>query len=216
MSVTRTFRVDIGAGENVTCTFANTKDASLIVRKTTVGGVGAFDFDGTGTNVPSDIDITTIAAGTPVAASTIDFVAAPVNQFGVKLVTENVTAGWALTGLSCSGDTTDLEIGYISGGSFTLGSGGAGFDVGDTTFRIDIGAGERHLHVHQHQGRLAHRPQDDGRRGRRLRLRRHGHERPVRHRHHHHRGRHPGRGIDDRLRRRAGQPVRRQAGRPRT
>ena len=112
-----TFRIDIGAGENVTCTYTNTKDASLIVRKTTVGGVGAFDFDGTGTNVPSDIDITTIAAGTPVAASTIDFVAAPVNQFGVKLVTENVTAGWALTGLSCSGDTTDLEIGYISGGA---------------------------------------------------------------------------------------------------
>ena len=81
------FQVTIDAGENVTCTFENTKDASLIVRKTSIGGTGEFDFAGTGTGVTADFDITTLVAGTPVAYPTFAFDGDD-SEFGLKEVGE--------------------------------------------------------------------------------------------------------------------------------
>ena len=137
------FRIDIGAGENVTCTFTNTKDASLIVRKTSVGGTAEFDFAGSGTGVTADFDITTAVAGTPVAYPTFEFDGGPPSEFGLKEVGETPETGYDLTDISCTGDTTGLVIGRYAGDPLAFVNGGSnGFDAGDTHFRIDIGAGE--------------------------------------------------------------------------
>jgi plastocyanin len=53
--------IDVAAGETVTCTFTNEKLASITLVKNTVGGNGDFDFDATGTGLPTDIDLTTVA-----------------------------------------------------------------------------------------------------------------------------------------------------------
>ena len=112
IAVTRTAQSTVDAGENVTCTFTNTKDASLIVRKTTVGGVGEFDFAARARTSPrtSTSRPSWPAPRSPARRSTST---APINQFGVKLVTETCRTGYDLTNLSCSGDTTDLVIGTL-------------------------------------------------------------------------------------------------------
>ena len=194
--------IDLDSNETITCTFKNTKDASLIVRKTSVGGTGEFDFAGTGTGVTADFDITTLVAGTPVAYPTFEFDGDPTSEFGLKEVGETPETGYDLTDISCSGDTTGLVIGRYDGLTFVNG-GGNGFDVGDTHFRVDIGAGENvTCTFDQHQGRQPHRPQDLRRWRRRVRLRGHGHGRHRGLRHHDPRGRHPGRLPDLRVRRR--------------
>ena len=60
---TRTATLDIDAGENVVCTFTNTKHASLTVVKVTdpASDPQDFDFDLTGSGVPADLDLDTDA-----------------------------------------------------------------------------------------------------------------------------------------------------------
>jgi hypothetical protein len=133
---TRTATFGLDPGETVKCTFTNTKGASLDVDKTTVGGDGTFNFVGSGTNVPAAPQIIT-AGGT----GSIPDISFDSTQFGDKEITETVPSGWTLTGIACTGDTTGLVIGRYTAGVF--GNGGSdGFDAGDTTFRVNIGAGE--------------------------------------------------------------------------
>ena len=59
----RAATLDIDAGENVVCTFTNTKHASLKVVKVTdpASDPQDFDFDLTGSAVPADLDLDTDA-----------------------------------------------------------------------------------------------------------------------------------------------------------
>ena len=114
MSVTRTFRIDHRRRRERHLHLHQHQGRLPHRPQDVVGGVGEFDFDGTGTNVTADFDITTLVAGTPVASSTFDFDGSD-SQFGVKLVTETPRRGYDLTNLSCSGDTTDLVIGHSDG-----------------------------------------------------------------------------------------------------
>ena len=67
------------AGDTPTCTFTNTKNASLSISKTTVGGDGSFDFTGTGTGVPATFSIATTGGTGAYAGNPMLFGAA---QFG--------------------------------------------------------------------------------------------------------------------------------------
>src|SRR6185369_4605500 len=92
-TATATFKVD--PGENVTCTFTNTKSSSVTIKKVMLGGTGTFTFTGTpgGTISTNNGTITTtVAAGTFTSA-------------------ETVPAGWKLTDITCddsdsTGNTT--------------------------------------------------------------------------------------------------------------
>ena len=54
----------VAAGDDVTCTFNDSEDATLtIVKQATPEGATSFDFDGTGTGVATDIDLVDDGAG---------------------------------------------------------------------------------------------------------------------------------------------------------
>jgi uncharacterized repeat protein (TIGR01451 family) len=77
--------VDLAAGETVTCTFTNTKQGQVIVRKMMVGGTGTFDFTGTPAGSISE------------PGGTISASVAP----GQYVSTEAAKPGWALTSVTC-------------------------------------------------------------------------------------------------------------------
>ena len=92
---TRVATINLDPGETVTCTFTNERirePGNIIIRKQTVGGVGAFDYTG-------DLGVFSITTtdATVVAYPTFTSVAA-----GRYNVSETVPAGWDLTNLSCS------------------------------------------------------------------------------------------------------------------
>src|SRR5258706_320263 len=82
---TKTATFNVAAGEDVTCTFTNTKNGSVTIKKVMVGGTGTFTFTG----APAG----TISANN----GTITQSVAP----GSYSSTETVPAGWALTGIVC-------------------------------------------------------------------------------------------------------------------
>jgi hypothetical protein len=86
--------VDLAAGDTVTCTFTNTKQASLVIVKNTVGGNGLFNYAGTGAGVSANFGLTTVAGTASTSFTNI--------ALGTKTVTESVPSGWDLTSLSCS------------------------------------------------------------------------------------------------------------------
>ena len=55
-------------GDAVTCTYTNTKDATLDIEKTTVGGTATFDFTGSGTGVPATFTRDTAVANPTTSA----------------------------------------------------------------------------------------------------------------------------------------------------
>jgi hypothetical protein len=83
---TRTATFHLEAGETVTCTFTNTKRATIIVKKTMTGGTDTFSFTGTPNGSIS------------VQNGTIQAVVAP----GQYTSTETAVAGWDLTSIQCS------------------------------------------------------------------------------------------------------------------
>ncbi|MBA4501548.1 MSCRAMM family protein [Marinobacterium marinum] len=102
--------INLNAGEEVTCTYVNTKRAApgrLIVHKRTYGGLGTFDY--TGDRVFS---LMTMTEGEYVASQT--FVGL---EAGVYNIAETIPADWDLTELSCEdphevdGNTTQVDLG---------------------------------------------------------------------------------------------------------
>src|SRR5215216_661021 len=122
---TRTATLDIDAGEDVVCTFTNTKHASLTVVKATdpASDPQDFDFDLTGSGVPTDLDLDTDGGDATLPAQQSFSLNA--SQLGAHAVKENVTPGWALTALECTG-----------------GGGDSSTSLGTRTATLEIDAGE--------------------------------------------------------------------------
>ena len=131
-----TVKVTVDAGDSPSCTFVNTKDASLDIEKQTVGAAASFDFTGTGADVPASFSRNTSPTNpTATAAFAISG-----DDLGEKYVQETVTAGYALTGISCTANGATVVIGRGGSGAFVNG-GGDGFDAGDNTVKVTVGAG---------------------------------------------------------------------------
>jgi len=93
----RTATIDVDPGETISCTFTNTKRATLVVEKQTVpnGSPQAFDFvvqDST----PADIATPALSDGEQYTNANL--------LPGVYTAAESVPAGWDLTDINCSGD----------------------------------------------------------------------------------------------------------------
>ncbi|NJD10938.1 MAG: Ig-like domain repeat protein, partial [Gemmatimonadetes bacterium] len=128
--------INLAVGENVTCTFTNTGNASLAIQKQTVGGTAEFHFEGTGAGVDADI-VRNTGTANPTAADAFVISGA---DLGVKYVQEALKPGWALTGIACTANGATVEIGR-GGTAFTDG-GSAGFEAGDNTVKVTVGAGD--------------------------------------------------------------------------
>ena len=117
--------LDIDAGENVVCTFENTKSASLTVVKVTdpASDPQDFDFDLTGLGVPADLDLDTDAGNATLPSQDVFPITAA--QLGAYTVTESAQAGWDLTDLECTGGGADSST-----------------NLGDRKATLDIDAGE--------------------------------------------------------------------------
>ena len=90
-----TATIKLGAGEDVTCTYTDTKLGAIQVSKRTVGGDGTFSFSG-----PQNFQITTTSgAGGPFALPNL----AP----GTYTITESVPADWQLSGIVCTDPTNN-------------------------------------------------------------------------------------------------------------
>jgi plastocyanin len=86
------------AGGTVTCTFTDTKEGTIIVRKQTIGGTGQFVFTGTGgSTLPASITLSTAAQSTYVSQTFTNVLP------GTYQVGETVPTGWDLTAADCGG-----------------------------------------------------------------------------------------------------------------
>ncbi len=97
---------NVAAGENVTCTFTNTKDSKIIVNKVTVGGDGNFDFAAS-----YDQDGFVLANGGSNDSGDIDA--------GTYSVSETVPAGWDLTSATCDDASDPSSINLAAGETVT-------------------------------------------------------------------------------------------------
>ncbi len=140
-----TATINVAAGESVTCTFTNTKAATVRIIKQAVGGAPTDSFGFT----PSEALRTN---STPAPAlvnnqfSLVDdglqeFTVVVPNQVGAYTVTEDVPTGWRLTQIDC--DDADSTSTAVDPGRPRL-------------LRRDdqrLGGRDRHLHVHEHEER---------------------------------------------------------------
>ncbi|WKE65662.1 hypothetical protein PVT67_18690 [Gallaecimonas kandeliae] len=105
--------IDLQAGETVTCTFTNTKRGQIILVKNTVGGDGTFTFNHSIAGLDSSL---TTSGNTAQDASD------PLVP-GIYSISENVPAGWKLTGSSCDDGSApgaiDLQAGETVTCTFT-------------------------------------------------------------------------------------------------
>lgn len=108
--------IDVAPGETVTCTFVNEKYAKIKLVKNTIGGNGTFDFDATGADLPTDIDLATVNGTKSQTFSNLD-------QDNTYTIAENVPVGWDLTSAICNKgetiDSIDLEPGETVTCTFT-------------------------------------------------------------------------------------------------
>jgi len=88
---TRTANFNVEAGETVTCTFTNTKQGQVIVKKVMVGGTDTFNYTGTPSGAIAANNGTISASVTP----------------GQHVSTESAKAGWDLTSVVCD-DTNSV------------------------------------------------------------------------------------------------------------
>ena len=106
---TRTATFNVAAGEDVTCTFTNTKKGSITIVKATVPGEDPQDFTfDPSANLSADTFVLDTDPGSGTAASKAFTGLAP----GTYSVQELATAGWDLTALACAGGastTTNLD-----------------------------------------------------------------------------------------------------------
>ena len=92
----------LAVGATITCTYSNTKNATLVIRKTTVGDVGTFNFASSGglpspANASGNFSLTTTSQNTPADVTFEDL--APGSVIGV---TETAAAGWTLASRVCA------------------------------------------------------------------------------------------------------------------
>lgn len=107
-------------GLELSCTITNTPVApTLVIEKTTVGGVGSFDFSVTPATVDgtSSVTVETVAADTPVQSASYELLAG--ESYSVDEI--DVPDEWAEGALVCEGATT---------GTPATGTGAASFEVG--------------------------------------------------------------------------------------
>jgi len=108
--------IDVAPGETVTCTFVNEELVGIVLIKNTIGGNGTFDFDATGTDLPSDIGLTTVGGTATQTFSGLD-------QDNEYSISENVPEGWDLTSAVCdkreTPDDIDIEPGEMVTCTFT-------------------------------------------------------------------------------------------------
>lgn len=83
---TRVASIDADPGETITCTFTNTKRATVIVKKVMIGGTGTFNFTGTPNGSISTNN------GTITAANVVP---------GNYSSSESAAAGWSLQSITC-------------------------------------------------------------------------------------------------------------------
>ncbi len=131
-----TVSVAIEAGNNVSCTYTNTQNASLDIEKTTVGGTATFDYAVDGTGLAPFTRNTAVA--NPTTSAPFPFSGL---QLGTKDVQELPEAGWTLTNIVCSAVGAEITIGTGIGATFAPGAT-LGFDPGDTTVRAVITGGD--------------------------------------------------------------------------
>jgi hypothetical protein len=112
------------AAETVACTFTNTLDGTLVIRKQTLPDGFVEDFVFTG----SHVGLTGNLQDFDIAAAELSETGAP----GVYGTDETVPTGWVLTDISCTGATSS---------TVTIG-GTPAFVAGDTDVSVNVAAGE--------------------------------------------------------------------------
>ena len=106
-----TATINVAAGENVTCTFTDTKRGSINISKTTLGGDGTFSFVGPG---PTIFQITTSGG----SGGPHTFANLPPGTYTVT-ETSPVPAGWDLAGIDCT-DATGGTTTSVASGTATI------------------------------------------------------------------------------------------------
>ncbi len=94
-----TVHVDLDPGQNITCTFTNSRDATVTIVKDAVPNA-AQDFGFTGSFGPFSLD----DDADPTLSDRRTFTVSGTG-FGAKTISETPVAGWSLTGLVCSEGT---------------------------------------------------------------------------------------------------------------
>jgi hypothetical protein len=121
--------VVLASGQDVTCTFTNTQQASLkIIKDAVPDGATDFDFDLTGAGLPADLDLDDDANGTLPNNQTFS----NLTPGGTRTVTESATASHTLTNIACTGATNS---------TVTIGAD-SDFDAGDTGISVVLAPGE--------------------------------------------------------------------------
>jgi hypothetical protein len=109
---TRTATLAIDSGEQVICTFTNTKHptTSLTLVKATSPALDPqdFDFDLTGAGFPADSDLDTDGLNATLPSQETFFLSEL--QLGAHTITESVIAGWVLTDIECTGGGDDSSV----------------------------------------------------------------------------------------------------------
>jgi hypothetical protein len=117
---TRTATFNAEAGETVTCTFTNTKQATVKVVKNTVGGNDTFNYATSGQlagqgspNVPNPVSVTT--SGTPGTgmSSTYTFSNLPTGGQSLIFDEQNPT-GWSFVSVGVTGDSGSSTSGDVA------------------------------------------------------------------------------------------------------
>src|SRR5437763_128572 len=108
--------MSLAAGGPGTCTFTNTKHATLTINKTAVGGNGSFAYTTSGGGLGSFSPITT--CGGTGGSGALDV---PSAKLRVMFVTATSQSGWDLTTIACTGSAT-VAIGTGQGAGFNQGT----------------------------------------------------------------------------------------------
>src|SRR5258706_571230 len=87
--------IALGAGDDVSCTFTNTKNGSITIKKVMNGGTGTFTFTGTPSGSINTNNGTVSATALP-----------PGNYTS----TETVATGWVLSNIACTGPATSTLV----------------------------------------------------------------------------------------------------------
>ena len=131
-----TVKATITAGDTPSCTFENTKGASLDIEKKTVGGTASFGYTVSGSGLASFSRTT--ATNNPSQNDPFPFTGL---ELGDKYVKETLLAGWTLSNITCTLGGAEIVIGTGINGTFAAGATN-GFDPGDTSVKVTITAGD--------------------------------------------------------------------------